>query len=68
MIIDNFDPLNESNIVFELSDLFDKKDQKQNMSLEGFSTTKDLDLELETILKSIEPEVISAIEKVLPKK
>lgn len=38
--------------------------QKQNMSLDGFTTTKDLDLELESILKSIEPEVMAAIKKV----
>jgi hypothetical protein len=40
---------------------------KQNMSLDGFRTTKDLDLQLESILKSIEPEVIAAIEKIAPK-
>jgi hypothetical protein len=40
---------------------------KQNMSLDGFRTTKDLDLQLESILKSIEPEVLAAIEKIAPK-
>lgn len=36
-------------------------DQKQNMTLDGFSTTKDLDRQLETILKSIEPEVMKTL-------
>lgn len=43
------------------------KNQKQNMTLDGFSTTKDLDLQLESILKSIEPEVMAAIKKVSKK-
>ncbi len=42
-------------------------DQKQNMSLDGFTTTKDLDLQLESILKSIEPAVMEAIKKVSKK-
>lgn len=42
----------------------DESGQKQNMSLDGFTTTKDLDLELESILKSIEPDVITAIKKI----
>ena len=37
--------------------------QKQNMTLDGFSTTKDLDRQLETILKSIEPEVMKSLTK-----
>lgn len=37
---------------------------KQNMTFDGFSTSKELDLQLESILKSIEPDVIAAIEKV----
>ena len=41
--------------------------QKQNMILPGFTTTKDLDLQLESILKSIEPDVMKAVEKIMPK-
>lgn len=36
---------------------------KQNMTLDGFTTTKDLDLQLESILKSIEPEVMKTLKK-----
>ena len=37
--------------------------QKLNMSFPGFTTSKDLDLQLESILKSIEPDVMKAIKK-----
>ena len=47
--------------------LDDTNNQKQNMLLDGFTTTKDLDLQLEEILKSIEPEVMKAVEKIMPK-
>lgn len=52
-IINKFHAINEE----------DDKDsnQKQNMSLEGFTTTKDLDLQLESILRSIEPEVMKSL-------
>jgi len=36
---------------------------KQNMVFPGFTTSKDLDLQLESILKSIEPDVMKAIKK-----
>lgn len=52
-IINKFHAINE-----------EESDQKQNMTLDGFTTTKDLDLQLESILKSIEPEVMAAIKKV----
>lgn len=38
-----------------------KKQQKQNMTLEGFTTTTDLDRQLESILRSIEPEVMKSL-------
>lgn len=47
--------------------LDDTNNQKQNMSLDGFTTTKDLDLQLEGILKSIEPDVMKAVEKIMSK-
>lgn len=37
--------------------------QKQNMTLEGFTTPKSLDLQLESIMKGIEGEVLDAISK-----
>ena len=49
--------LKENNLLLD-------NNQKQNMSLDGFTTTKGLDLQLETILKSIEPEVMTAIKKI----
>lgn len=49
-IINKFHAINE-----------EESDQKQNMTLDGFSTTKDLDRQLETILKSIEPEVMKTL-------
>ncbi len=38
--------------------------QKQNMSLEGFTTTADLDRQFEAILKSIEPDVMKLAKKI----
>ena len=40
-----------------------KGTQKLNMAFPGFTTSKDLDLQLESILKSIEPDVMKAIKK-----
>lgn len=39
----------------------EEDEQKQNMSLEGFTTTTDLDRQLESILRSIEPEVMKSL-------
>jgi len=44
-------------------DIYDEESQKQNMTFPGFATSKDLDIELESILKSIEPDVMKAIKK-----
>ena len=41
----------------------EEEEEKQNMAFEGFTTSKDLDLRLEEILKSIEPDVMKAIKK-----
>ena len=44
-------------------DIDDEESQKQNMTFPGFATSKDLDAQLESILKSIEPDVMKAIKK-----
>jgi len=44
-------------------DIYDEESQKQNMTFPGFATSKDLDAQLESILKSIEPDVMKAIKK-----
>lgn len=60
-------PMGKQAYLKTLKKIAGENDQKQNMTLDGFSTTKDLDLQLESILKSIEPEVMAAIEKIAPK-
>ena len=71
MVIDNFDPANESRMIFELSNLFKNKNksskkesnQKQNAILPGLSTPSKLDKEVEEILQSIKPDVMASIKK-----
>lgn len=71
MVIDNFDPSNESRMIFELSELFKKKNkghkkelkQKQNAILPGLTTPSKLDKEVEEILQSIKPDVMASIKK-----
>jgi hypothetical protein len=63
---DRFD-IDPESILFITNNKKESGDQKQNMTLPGFSTTKDLDLQLEGILKSIEPDVMKAVEKIMPK-
>jgi len=58
----------DDNVIFENWGNISNSDEneespKQNMTLDSFSTTKDLDRQLETILKSIEPEVMKTLKK-----
>jgi hypothetical protein len=54
-------PMGKQAYLKTLKTIASEADQKQNMTLDGFSTTKDIDRQLETILKSIEPEVMKTL-------
>jgi hypothetical protein len=64
----NSEEYNPEDTLSEAEDLLaglkeEQESPKQNMSLDGFTTPKDVDLKFEEILKSIEPDVMEALDK-----